>query len=126
MSVTLHPLSDADERRLATLLQQGELFPVLNDTKWVELIEEMQAAGDIHPEFRLKSVFAAQGFVTAWDGEWHYHIHPVAEIEWLEIRCDFPAWLTNVLHKHTIPFSIEEGILRVWGYTRPGVQPCWR
>ncbi len=77
------------------------------------------------PRFRMHSVFAPPGFVTEWDSEWYYHIHPVAEIEWLELQATSRAWLEDVLRKHSIPFSYEQDVVRVWGYTRPGMQPCW-
>ena len=124
-----HPLpalNPADQKKLAALLRKGAVLPMLNLTKWAELIEAMQAAGEQRPQFRLRSVFAVEDFVTAWDGEWYCHIHPVAEIEWLEIRSRSPEWLDGVLRKHGIPFSIEAGSVRVWGYTRPGVQPHWQ
>ncbi|WP_372588171.1 DUF6678 family protein [Acidovorax sp. BLS4] len=35
-------------------------------------------------------------------------------------------WLQEVLKHHRIPYSVEAGVIRVWGYTRPGPQPDWR
>ena len=122
---TLPPLNEMDSAKLSRLLASGQLFPVLNNTKWTELIEEMLTAKNMSPQFRTRSVFAPPEFVTEWDGEWYYHIHPVAELEWVELRAKSLDWLLGVLKKHSIPYSIEEGILRVWGYTRPGKQPCW-
>jgi hypothetical protein len=123
----LPPLSDHDVDRLSRLISDGHLIPALNNTKWAELIEEMLHAGAMKPQFRTRSVFAPLGFVTEWDGEWYYHIHPVAELEWVELRAASPEWLIATLRKHSIPFSEEEqGVPRVWGYTRPGPQPCWK
>lgn len=119
-------LNDKDAKRLANSLARGELIPVLNNTKWAELIGEMRNGKEMKPQFRTRSVFAPSGFVTDWDGEWYHHIHPVAELEWVEIRAASPDWLLEVLRKHGIPFSDEGGFIRVWGYTRPGVQPFWK
>jgi hypothetical protein len=94
----------------------------LNDTKWAELIAEMQPENEMRPQFRARSVFAPPRYVTDWDGEWHYHIHPVTEIEWVELRADSEEWLMDVLKRHNIPYSVELGTVRVWGYTRPGTQ----
>lgn len=119
----LPPLGDSDAHRLSRLISDGHLIPVLNNTKWAELIEEMLDAGAMKPQFRTRSVFAPSGFVTEWDGEWYHHIHPVAELEWVELRAVSSEWLIATLRKHSIPFSEEQGVPRVWGYTRPGPQP---
>lgn len=122
----LPPLNERDASRLSKLVAGGHLIPVLNNTKWAELVAEMANAKDMNPQFRTRSVFASPGFVSEWDGEWHYHIHPVAELEWMELRAVSAEWLLATLRRHNIPFSEENGVLRVWGYTRPGAQPCWR
>lgn len=122
----LPSLSEHDASRLSKLVAGGKLIPILNNTKWVELIDEMLNAREMEPQFRTRSIFAPPGFVTEWDGEWYYHIHPVAELEWIELRAASPEWLLATLRRHNIPFSEEHGIVRVWGYTRPGMQPCWR
>lgn len=123
---SLPPLGDRDAYRLSRLISDGHLIPVLNDTKWAELVEEMLDAGAMKPQFRTRSVFAPPGFVTEWDGEWYHHIHPVADLEWVELRAASAEWLIATLRKHSIPFSEEQGVPRVWGYTRPGPQPFWK
>lgn len=122
----LPQLTDVDLRRLKKLLADGQLLPVLNDTKWSELIAEMLNGREMQPQFRTRSVFATERYVSDWDGEWYHHTHPVAELEWIELRARSEEWLFKVLRMHGIPFSIEDGIVRVWGYTRPGRQPCWQ
>lgn len=116
-----------DMMRLTKMIQRGEIYPVLNDTKWAELRSEMLAAPpEQAPQFRARSVFAPSHFCTAWDGEFYHHMQPVADIEWLELRASSSEWLRNTLHKHNIPYSIENGVVRVWGYTRPGLLPKWQ
>ena len=122
----LPPLSDRDASRLSKLVTGGHFIPIINNTKWAELIEEMLNAKEMKPQFHTRSVFAPPGFVTEWDGEWNCHIHPVAELEWVELRAASPQWLHETLRKRNIPFSEEQGVVRVWGYTQPGAQPCWR
>jgi hypothetical protein len=113
-------------KRLAGMLERGELYPILNNTKWAELRSVMLAAPlDQAPRFRARSVFAPADFCTEWDGEFYYHTHPVAHIEWLELKAASQEWLQNTLRGHNIPFSVEDGTVRVWGYTRPGRQPEW-
>ena len=114
-------------KRLAGMVKRGELHPVLNQTKWAELRSEMLAAPhEQSPKFRSRSVFAPSGFFTDWDGEFYYHIHPVADLEWIELQATSQDWIKVALRRHHIPYSLEAGVVRVWGYTRPGKQPAWQ
>jgi hypothetical protein len=119
--------AEGDMKRLNGMIKRGELYPILNHTKWAELRTEMLAARrEQSPRFRARSVFAPPGYCTEWDGEFYYHIHPVADIEWIELKATSQEWLRDTLRGHNIPFSVEDGVVRVWGYTRPGVQPEWQ
>ena len=94
--------SEADMKRLAGMVKRGELHPVLNHTKWAELRTEMlEAPYDQHPQFRARSVFAPPDFCTAWDGEFYYHIHPVADLEWMELQAASATWLRDSLQRHS-------------------------
>jgi hypothetical protein len=125
MSIFLGEPEEKHRHALAKLVAGGELIPVMNNTKWRELIAELRAGSEFNPKFRAKDVFGADGYISQWDGELHYHIHPVQTIEWLELRSSSSNWLFSFLTKHSIPFSLEGGIPRIWGYTRPGQQPMW-
>lgn len=126
MSLFLAKLDPAHERKLSNLLKDGRLIPILNNTKWRELISEMrEAPSGLNPQFRGRSIFAPPGFVTRWDGDWYHHINPVGDIEWLEVRAGTDEWLLSVLGRRSIPFSIESGTIRIWGYVRPDAQPQW-
>ena len=35
------------------------------------------------------------------------------------------TWLRDTPQRRSIPYSLEAGFVRVWGYTRPGPQPEW-
>jgi len=110
---------------ISKLLAAGVILPVMNNAKWARLIKAMINTPQMNPEFRLHSVLASDDYSTAWDGEWHYHVHPVAEIEWIELRAISQDWLLSTLRTHSLPFSVDDGVPRVWGYIRPGVQPHW-
>jgi hypothetical protein len=125
MNIFLGKPEENERHKLARLVACGDLIPVMNDTKWRELLAELRARAEFSPQFRTKDVFSDAGYVSKWDGEFHYHIHPVETIEWLELRSSSPTWLSSCLTRHSIPFSLEGGTLRVWGYTRPGQQPIW-
>lgn len=119
-------LDCASRVKLTKLLDAGELVQVMNNTKWGELINSMLNSPEMEPKFRLRSVLAPPGHVMEWDADWHFHIHPVAEVEWLELRALSSAWLETTLREYDIRYSIEEGTLRVWGYVRRDTQPDWR
>ncbi|MEO4016368.1 MULTISPECIES: DUF6678 family protein [Pseudomonas] len=124
----MHQLPEPDEiakAKIRKLLSDDMILPVMNNTKWAELIEAMLSAPEMSPEFRLHSTLAPSDYCTGWDRDWHYHIHPVAEIEWIELRAVSLDWLLSTLRKYNLPFSLEEGTPCVWGYTRPGIQPLW-
>lgn len=118
-------LDGASRAKVTKLLGAGELVPVMNNTKWGELINSMLNSPEMEPKFRLRSVLAPPGHVLKWDADWHFHIHPVAEIEWLELKALSSAWLETTLRKCGIRYSIEEGTLRVWGYIRRDSPPDW-
>lgn len=119
--------SEPEMLRIHGMVRRGELHPVMNNTKWAELRSEMLSAStEQAPKFRAHSVLAPQEFCTDWDGDFYYHLHPVADIEWMELQAASAIWLREALLRHNIPFSVEAGIVRVWGYTRPGIQPEWQ
>lgn len=118
---------EAEMKRLAAMVKRGELHPVLNHTKWAELRSEMLSAPNgVSPKFRARRVFSPPGFCTDWDGEFYYHIHPAADLEWIELKAVSQEWLLMALRRHTIPYSLEDGVVRVWGHTRPNKQPVWQ
>ena len=136
-------LSDDERHRHAALLERERLASVMNDTKWEELTAAMQAFQPL-PDWRCKEISASGP--GRWNAEWYYHVRPFHTIEWLEIgfinpkpapdgsapvhltpaeRADAEARLRATLSALGVPFSLENGLTRVWGYTRPGAQPVW-
>ena len=135
-------LSDDERRRHRALLEREQLASVMNDTNWAELASAMLAFDPL-PDWRCKEISAAAP--GPWDAEWCYHIRPFHTIEWLEIgfvhpkpaargtpaklvasaRADAEERLRATLSALGVPYSIENGLVRVWGYTRPGAQPTW-
>ena len=87
--------------------------------------EMLEAAPGMNPEFGVRSVIAPVSFVAKWDRECYHHIHPVAEIEWLELRAGSTEWLVSILENQQIPYSLEGGLPRVWRYIRPNSQLRW-
>jgi len=135
------PRGDERRRHLA-LLEREQLTSVMNETKWAELAATMQGFCPL-PDWRCKEITASEP--GQWDAEWYYHVRPFHTIEWLEIgfvhpkrvpgryepalltpaeRADAEARVRATLSSLGVPFSVENGLVRVWGYTRPE-QPVW-
>ncbi|MCE6976547.1 hypothetical protein EI534_03710 [Pseudomonas frederiksbergensis] len=68
----------------------------------------------------MHSTLAPSDYCTGWDRDWHYHIHPVAEIEWVELRAVSLSWLLYTLRKHNLPF-----FYRGWSATCLGLYKTW-
>lgn len=124
----MHQLPQLDEIsriKLKKLLAMRGMVPVMNNTKWAKLINTMLHSPEMVPQFKLRSVLASSDHVMDWDGEWYYHIHPVAEIEWIDLKALSCAWLESTLRQYSIPYSIEAESFRVWGYVKPDSSPNW-
>jgi hypothetical protein len=126
----------------------SELRSVMNDTKWRELIGAMRQLQDRGwlLQHHAKDVRGPWPSPRGWDGEWYYHLYPWKDLEWVDIKCSHregppykgpiplsdeeqrsvSAEIRATLKENSIPFSIEGGLVRVWGYTRPGVNPEWQ
>ncbi|WP_317850997.1 DUF6678 family protein [Pseudomonas sp. BF-RE-24] len=102
------------------------MVPVMSNTKWSELILAMLDSPGMTPEFRLRSILGRGDYCANWDRDWHYHIHPVEEIEWIELRATSQDWLLSILRGNHVPFSLEIEEIRVWGYTKVDAQPRWQ
>ncbi len=125
-----------------------ELRPVLSDTKWRELIASMRRLKDCGwlVQHHAKDIRGPWPSPRGWDGEWYYHLYPWKDLEWVDIKCDhregrpfrgpvalneeeqsaINAGIRAALKEYAIPFSVESGVVRVWGYTRPGATPQWQ
>ncbi|WP_217997333.1 DUF6678 family protein, partial [Pseudomonas syringae group genomosp. 3] len=68
----MHQLPELDEitkAKIRRLLTAGIIFPVMNNTKWAELINAMINAPQMKPEFRLRSTLAPIDYRSDWDRE---------------------------------------------------------
>ncbi|TVP80162.1 MAG: hypothetical protein EA353_04600 [Puniceicoccaceae bacterium] len=124
-----------DSERLARYVIREQLVSLMNDTKWEALRSAMIALKEFNPCYRLACLRSEPD--VNWDGDWHYHLPPFKCIEWLEIdpvqkkrigrlvkdeETDFSKEIKTILWAEHIPFSLEGGLIRIWGYQRPGTQ----
>lgn len=121
-----------DVERSRRYIQREALCPIMNDTKWEELVSAMRSLGDFTPRYRQKHV--RWNDPAEWDAEWYYHLRPFSVVEWVDIDpvdsrhkppTDHLAEVERALRQASIPFSRKGPYLRVWGYTRPGTSPTW-
>jgi hypothetical protein len=105
---------------------------VMNDTKWEEVVSAIMSLPGGTPRYRQKHVRSSEP--ADWDGEWYYHLRPFSVVEWVDIdpidRSKYPASdrgeaIEEALRAIHVPFSGEDGAIRIWGYVRPGVSPNW-
>lgn len=134
---TQEQLRDAEglRRRIA----RGQFTSVMNNTKWRELLDLLKCfEGALR--FRRKDVGEPDPALDAWCGELCHELGGWQAIEWIEIDArevvprgqlldpeirDRTTVLKSTLAESGIPFSVEDGQVRVWGYVAPGSSPSW-
>jgi len=124
-----------DRERLERYIVREQLVSIMNNTKWEKLRKLMISLGEASPRYRVQCLRTDEVYGTYWDGDWFYHLPTYKWIEWLEIdpvarerrgqrvknkETDQTQLLTDMLKDCSIPFSMEGGYIRVWGYKRPG------
>ena|SRR3989442_262036 len=140
-------MKQAVRKKLQRVIQDQQLSCVMNNTKWRELISEMRRLQNrgFLVQHQAKDLFGPWPSPTGWDGEWFYHLLLWNSLQWVDVRCETKAsrpykppialsaeeraavWseICACLKAKHIPFSVEDGIIRVWGYLRPGESPRW-
>ena len=99
----------------------------MNQTKWAEVLPHLQPELD---QIRLKRLFDSTPGI--WSGQYLLPVEgyfevtrlgpiPFREIEWMELRTDNLEALEGTLKKLSVPFSKENNLLKIWGYSAAGV-----
>jgi hypothetical protein len=111
--------------KLNAYLQREQITSVLNDTKWKRLFDSLSAIDHYYLDFRRKDLDREETEIWKSDlyecfGLWH-------KIEWVEIRTeqDHIQELTNAIKNSGVPFSVSNGVFKIWGYLRKGKSPEW-
>jgi hypothetical protein len=127
-----------DLDRLQRLIERDGLTSCMNHTKWQAAFAAVQAVSGYTPKFRARLVTGDDDPQDRWDGSFPWHVPTHQFIEWLELdpvvrvrrgqllpdaREDFTQVLSQALLDTRVPFSLENGVLRIWGYLRPGCAP---
>ena len=139
----LNPAEQKNRDRLQRYIEQEQIASVMCNAKWFRLIKLLKSLS-FSLTYRRKDVFEPEYAESGWDSDF-YHVFggTYFSIEWLEINAvkrihikpfarpdlaippDHTSELKQALLEAKIPFSMENGAVRVWGYTRPGVSPIW-
>ncbi|WP_366915789.1 DUF6678 family protein [uncultured Pontibacter sp.] len=117
---------------LSHILDEKRLVPIMNNTKWQELISAMRSLPQIEPHVRIKYLHddvAPKHYAPIW---WEQLEQTgLANIEWLEIKAmkesstgllaptlqaDYTDLFQEVLDKYGIPHEVEGEIFRIMGY----------
>jgi hypothetical protein len=124
---------ERDLRRLHRYVQRQQLVSVMNDTKWREL-RQLMIERPRRPKFRVQCLRSPPPNSASWDGDWHYHLPTFVWIEWLDIdpiyrirrghlvaddTIDLTTELIPLLEERSIPFEVEDSLIRIYGYRRP-------
>lgn len=119
-------------------VNEHQLSSVMNKTKWCELEKALNESEDFIPYVRYKLIYDENpntGFTAVW---WHELLEIAETIEWLEVDpfkrewlgrlvadrvTDFSDVVSAQLAQYSIPYSIENGMFRIWGYLRRDESP---
>jgi hypothetical protein len=117
------------------IVQRDELVSWMNNTKWRELI----AATPRAQLGRFRALCIDEQEPCAWQPGtlWPEHLPWWSLIEWVELDprirpgptaavIDHTGTFVQLLRDARVPYTLEEsGLLRAWGYTRPGRTPAF-
>ncbi|MBX0332068.1 hypothetical protein K3G39_02340 [Pontibacter sp. HSC-14F20] len=117
---------------LARILEKKRLVPVMNQTKWRELIGTLCQLTHMEPEIRIKYLHDAVepvNFAPIWWEELEQT--GLKNIEWMEIKvireisvgllsptlqADYTDLIQEVLDRYAIPYKAEGAVFRITGY----------
>ena len=134
-----------DLKALASkIIEQRQLSPVMNDTKWLELQTAILSIPEFEPAYNIQlltdNITYSPIFeqVPTYLGSWEfiyenyeYSLPPFFKIEWIAIQplyavrrgrlvepeiIDKSSMLLDILHKFHIPFEKAEHTFVIYGY----------
>ncbi|GAB2899010.1 DUF6678 family protein [Microbulbifer echini] len=122
---------------ISKIIDQRQLVSVMNKTKWRELCGSFSGSDSVSPEIRYKLIFGESiyGFSAVW---WDEVFRDCVAIEWMDFdpfnhefrgqlvskkKIEIRNEIFEIFEKYNIPYSIEGGFYRVWGYIDRHVSP---
>lgn len=135
-----HKLTELS-KEVAEILSRKKLYPVMNDTKWLEL---QKAVGTLPfpPTYNLRCVTdeddhptpqrsGAPRYYGNWSSYWEEGLPPFFCIEWMKVIPRFGKYrgqliadeiidetddFIAILEKHSIPYENDNGTITIYGY----------
>lgn len=107
-------------------IEREQLRPVMNDTKWREAIHALTRIPGFVLTFRDCIVRFPSATRDGWMGGLEHMSQRFSAIEWFDINPinfdgkDYTDEITHALRAIHVPFTFEDGAIRIWGYLRPG------
>lgn len=114
------------------------LSAFMSNTKWNRAFEALQSIAGYRARFRTRLVIDQKDPSESWVEGFPFHVPTLSFIEWLEfdpiVRTKRGALLSDIETNFTleiqraflgarIPFSMENGAIRIWGYVQSGSAP---
>ena len=123
-----------DLKALASkIIEQRQLSPVMNDTKWLELQTAILSIPEFEPAYNIQLLTPT--YLGSWEfiyENYEYSLPPFFKIEWIAIQplyavrrgrlvepeiIDKSSMLLDILHKFHIPFEkADEHTFVIYGY----------
>jgi len=126
-------------RDIFKFIDENNYVSVMNNTKWNKLGVAIEANEDKEPCVRVKFLFEDEptGYSLM---DWNFENHNCTLFEWIDIdpikkirigglvpdkEIDLSTHVLEILSQNNIPYSIENGMYRVWGYYASGNVPVF-
>jgi hypothetical protein len=126
-------------RDILNFINEHNLVSVMNNTKWNKLATAIVANDNKEPCVRVK--FLRENEPTGFSlMEWNLEVHNCTLFEWIDIdpikrirvgglvpdkEINLTSHVLEILNQNNIPYSIENGMYRVWGYYTSGNVPTF-
>lgn len=121
------------------MIDDRNLVSAMNNTKWKRLAQAITTDREFEPFASVKDLDEAEsdGFSLL---DWKFSEFNPALIEWVDIdpikrkrvgglipdiETDVSSYVLAALKTSNVPYSIEDGMYRVWGYYDPASAPSF-
>lgn len=125
------------DKNLLKIINERQLVSVMNSSKWRKFIEAITSISDFEPlvRYRLITNAVIDGFSLVW---WDEILEISSTIQWLEVdpkryekggrllpdtETDFSREIQETLNCTSVPYTIEKGLFRIWGYIEQSEHP---
>ena len=126
-------------RDILKLINEHNLISVMNNTKWKKLAIAIESDAQKEPCVSVKFLYEQEptGYSLM---DWDLGVHNCTLFEWVDIdpikririgglvpdkEIDLTSSVLEMLNSNNIPYSIESGMYRVWGYYASGNMPAF-